>query len=168
MTEADKQLLIDLECGRVGYDTFLHQFSVDLKSNDSFIRAAIEDAIQSADPDNIQPTIALIWFSSDIKMFVDLLNELLINPNHSSHQVVAKTLQDKAPDPTSVPFVRKALETNFDYLAYTGSESVAIAKWFSHLLASIGTREAIDLIREYCDPADAGIAREMRYRLGKI
>ena len=168
MTEADKQLLIDLDCGKVTYDEFLKQFSVDLKSDNDFIITEVEAAIQSAEADIIRMTIPLIWFSTDISSFVDLLNELLINPNHKSHQVIAKTLQDHAPSPTTVPFVRKVLETNFDYLEYTGSDSCAIAKWFSWLLYSIGTDEAINLMKEYSNSTDEGIANEMRYRLNKV
>ncbi len=54
------------------------------------------------------------WFSADISNFVDLLDELLINPNHRSHQLIAKKLQDIIPSPPTVPFIRKALETNFN------------------------------------------------------
>lgn len=168
MTEADKQLLIDLDYGKVTFDDFLKQFSVDLKSDNDFIRTEMKAAIQSADTDRIQMTIPLIWFSEDISNFIDLLNELLINPNHRSHQVIAKNLQDDAPSPTTVPFVRKALETNFDYLEYTCSDSDAIAKWFSWLLYSIGTDEATNLMKEYSNSTDEGIANEMRYRLNKV
>jgi hypothetical protein len=168
MTEADKKLLIDLDYGRVTFDDFLKQFSVDLKSDNNFIRTEMEAAIQSAETDRIQMTIPLIWFSADIPSFVDLLNELLINPNHRSHQVIAKNLQDFVPSPTTVPFVRKALETNFDYLEYTCSDLDTIAKWFSWLLSSIGTDEAINLMKEYSNSTVEGIANEMRYRLNKI
>lgn len=168
MTDADKQLLIDLDYGRVNSFEFLNQFSVDLKSDINFIKTEMEAAIQSADPGRIEMTIPLIWFSANIPNFIDVLNRLLINPNHRSHQVIAKNLQDVAPSPTTVPFVRKALETNFDYLEYTCSESGAIAKWFSHLLQSIGTKEAIDLIQEFSKSTDEGIASEMQYRLDKI
>jgi hypothetical protein len=168
MTETDKELLINLENGRVTFENFLRQFSVDLKSDNNFIRTEMEAAIQSADHNRIQITIPLILFSADIRLFVDLLNELLINPNHISHQEIAKTLQDIAPSPTTVPFVRKALETNFEYLEYTCSDSDAIAKWFSWLLYSIGTDEAINLMKEYSNSTNEGIANEMRYRLNKI
>jgi hypothetical protein len=168
MTEEDRLLLVDLDYGRVTFDNFLKQFSIDLKSNNNFITTEIEAAIQSADIDRIQITIPLIWFSADIPNFVDLLNGLLINPNHRSHQVIAKNLQNFAPSPTTVPFVRKVLETNFEYLEYTCSDSDVIAKWFSWLLYSIATDEAINLMKEYSNSKDEGIANEMRYRLNKI
>ncbi len=168
MTEADEQLLIELYCGRVDRNIFLKNFSVDITRDIEYVRAEIEAAIKTADSEKIQMIIPLIEFSSDVSQFVDLLNELLINPNHRSHQRIAKTLQDNAPSPTTIPFVKKALETNFDYLNYTCSDSDAIAKWFSWLLYAIGTNEAIQLMQDYSNSPDEGIANEMRNRLNKI
>ncbi len=116
MTEKDKKLLIEFENGEITADNFLNQFSVELKSDNHFIYTEIQTAIESDDPAKLKLVIPLIWISDDISRFLDLLNELLINPNHKSHQRIAKTLQDKLPRPTTVPFVRKVLETNFDYL----------------------------------------------------
>jgi hypothetical protein len=167
MTDHDKQLLTELDCGIITRDIFLKDFSVDIKNETDFVRTEIRNAIATSDPVEIQMTLNLIWLSGDISKYVDILNELLINPNHRSHQQIAKTLQDKAPSPTTVPFVRKALERNFDYLEYTGSDSGAIAKWFSWLLYSIGTPEAIALMKEYGNSNDEGIRKEMLYRLKK-
>jgi len=167
MTEKDKQLLIDLTYGKITYDQLLKKFSIDIKSDSEFVRKEMNVAIDSNDPDEIEMTLPLIWLSGDIYKYTDILNELLINPNHRKHQEIARGLQDY-PSPTTVPFVRKALETNFDYLEYTCSESNAIATWFSWLLYSIGTTEAIDLIKEYSNSADEGIRNEMLYRLKKV
>lgn len=168
MTDQDKQLLAEFDYGIITSDTFLNNFSVDIKSDTDFVKTEMINAIATSDPDEIQMTLALIWLSGDISKYVDILNELLINPNHRSHQLIAKTLQDEAPSPSTVPFVRKALESNFDYLEYTCSDSDAIAKWFSWLLYSIGTTEAIDLMKEYSNSSDEGIRNEMLYRLKKV
>ena len=98
---------------------------------------------------------------------ITLLNELLVSPGHEEHQQVAKLLQN-IKSPSTIPFVRKALESNFDYLEYTCSDSNAIAKWFSWLLFSIGTEDAINLIKEYTKSTDKGIRKEMIYRLSKV
>jgi hypothetical protein len=168
MTNQDKQLLAELDYGIITTDIFLKNFSVNIKNDTGFVKTEVRKAIETSDPDEIQMTLVLIWLSGDISKYVDILNELLINPNHRSHQQIAKNLQDDAPRPTSVPFVRKALESNFDYLEYTCSDSGAIAKWFSWLLYSIGTTEAIDLMREYSNSSNEGIRNEMLYRLKKI
>jgi hypothetical protein len=128
MTDHDKQLLAELENGIITTDIVLNNFSVDIKNDIDFVRTEMKNAIATSDPDKIQMTLALIWLSGDISKFVEILNELLINQNHRSHQQIAKKLQDNAPSPTTVPFVRKALETKFEYLEYTYSESNVIAK----------------------------------------
>jgi hypothetical protein len=167
MTDRDKQLLAEFDYNIVSTETFLKRFSVDITRDSEFVKAELRTAIDSSDPDEIQMTLALVWLSGDISKYIDFLNELLLNRNHRSHQQVARVLQDN-PSPTTVPFVRKVLESNFDYLEYTCSDTDAIAKWFSWLLYSIGTTEAIDLIKEYSSSKDEGIRKEMLYRLSKI
>lgn len=98
---------------------------------------------------------------------INILNDLLIEPGHRQHQLIARILQS-AKDPSTIPFIRKALESNFDYLQYTCSEPEVIAKWFSWLLSSIGTEEAISLMEEYTKCPNEGISSEMKYRLAKI
>lgn len=166
MTDLDKQLLNEYTEGIMTAEYLLQHLSVDMKDTGS-VRKEMNLAIGSADVNEIQLAIELVWLSSDTSVFVDLLNELLINPNHRSHQRIAKTLQD-TPSPTTVPFVRKVLESNFTYLDYTYSEPAVIAKWFSWLLYSIGTTEAIDLMKEYSHSTDEGISKEMLYRLRNI
>ena len=92
--------------------------------------------------------IRLVWGHTDLSSFTDILNELLIDPNHHLHQETARALQELK-SPSSIPYIERVLKTHFDYLSYTCSESAAIAKWFSHLLADIGTTEAISMIELY-------------------
>ena len=99
--------------------------------------------------------------------FIDELNILLLDPNHRKHQIITKKIQDLG-NPKSIPFIREALKSNFDYLEYTGSDSDAIAKWFSWALFAIGTKEAIAIIKEYTKSDDEGIRNEMVYRLNKV
>ena len=84
MTEEDKQLLIDFENGSLAPIEVLYSFSTDLQTNFEFINAELREAIESRNEQRIQLTINLIWLSAEISEFIDLLNELLINPHHSS------------------------------------------------------------------------------------
>ena len=168
MTDQDKLVLAELDHGIITTNIFLKNFSVDIKNNTTYVRTEMMNAISTCDPDEIEMTLYLVWLSGDIPKYVDILNELLLDPNHKCHQQIAKTLQDDAPSPSTVPFVRKVLESNFDHLEYTCSESDSIAKWFSWLLYSIGTTEAIDLMKEFSNSNDEGIRNEMRYRLKKL
>ncbi len=53
----------------------------------------------------------------------DLLNELLIAPGHQSHQQVARALQ-KLGSPSTIPFVKRAIDGGSDHLDYTCSPHV--------------------------------------------
>jgi hypothetical protein len=167
MTEIEKRLLADLNYGKITVADLLERFPVDLQNNSVYIRNEVKEAINSRDSNSVEDAMSLIWLSGDPSRFTDLLNELLVNPDHISHQRIAKTLQD-IKSPTTVPFVRKVLETNFDYLQYTSSDDEVIAKWFSWLLAEIGTKDAINLMQEYGSSTNAGIKKEMLYRLKRI
>ncbi len=164
MNDLQQNLLEDWELGQVSEETLLADFGIDLKQNTHFVVEEIEQAIQNKNADQLDLCINLIWLSGNCKRYIDLLNRLLLVPHHWSHQAITQNIQDIA-HPSSIPFIKKVLESNFEYLDYTGSESAAIAKWFSWALASIGTPEAIDVLKEFSHSSNKGIAQEMQYRL---
>jgi hypothetical protein len=167
MNHQERKLLIDWQSGKISKEDFLASFSVDIRNDKNYVISEVEKAIEANETEEIELAINLIWLSDNEAEFIDLLHKLLLNPNHRSHQYILKSLQDLK-KPKSVTFIKKALETNFDYIPYTGSDSYGIAKWFSWALASIGTDEAIDLIKEYSHSEDEGIREEMLYRLKRI
>ncbi|MDH6308263.1 hypothetical protein M2451_001112 [Dysgonomonas sp. PFB1-18] len=57
-------------------------------------------------PQDIQLAINEIKQVNNCNDFTDILNKLLLNPNHRSHQYVARLLQGIA-SPASVPYVTK-------------------------------------------------------------
>ena len=132
-----------------------------------FIKRVLNNSINTKNKEDIEQAINLLWLHGDYTEFVDELNILLLEPNHTTHQAITKAIQDLK-NPKSVPYIRKALESNFDYLEYTSSDSEVIAKWFSWALYSIGSKEAIELIKEYTKSNNEGIRKEMMYRLNKV
>ena len=167
MTERQIQLIEELDFQKITLTEFYNEFGLDLKENSDFIKNEINKAAEKNNSEELNLAIRLILFHSEESIFIDELNELLINPNHTSHQQITKTIQDIG-NPSSIPFIRIALESEFDYLEYTCSESDVIAKWFSWALYKIGTDEAIELIKEYSESENDGIKSEMLYRLNKI
>jgi HEAT repeat protein len=131
------------------------------------IEIKVTKSIKEGNREELDDVVLELLQLENISNYVDLLNELLLVPFHYQHQAITKALQD-IKSPSSVSFIRKVLETKFDYLEYTCSESNAIAKWFSWALYCIGTEEAIKLMKEYANSEDEGIRKEMRYRLNKL
>jgi hypothetical protein len=167
MTDHDKILLAEYSFGIISEETLCKRFSIDLSNDADYINSELKFAIGNVDEEDLDQYISLIWFSGNILNHIDILNELLITPNHTSHQRIARTLQQIA-SPTTVPYVRKVLEMGYDHLKYSGSESASITKWFSWLLHSIATPDAVDLMKEYSNSADPSIRKEMIYRLEKL
>lgn len=167
MKELEIQLLQAFNSGKLTRDLLLEKFPADLRHDRVYIDSIVREAIAEGDAPLLDLAILLIWLSGDLAAFTDLLNELLVDPNHHRHQAIAKTLQD-IKSPSTIPFVEKALATHFDYLNYTCSDSDVITKWFSWLLFEISTPEAFALMKRYTDDPDEGIRKEMQYRLAKV
>lgn len=167
MTDTERELVTKVNSGQLTTEQFHQQFPVDIRKSKDYVIREIRIAIDNENIDELELAISLIWLAGTDKQFVDILNELLIYPNHRSHQFVTKTIQE-IKSPSSVPFIRQVLQNNFQFLAYTCSDSDAIAKWFSWALYSIGTTDAIELMREYSNSSDEGIRKEMIYRLNKV
>ncbi len=167
MTALEKRLLKQWESGKITTEIFNAQFPIDVSNNAQYLIDEINNAAKLAKNKELSSLINLIYLCENKAPFIDVLNELLINPNHKSHQFITKTLQNLK-QPSSVKFIKQALETDFDYLNYTASEPEAIAKWFSWALFSIGTEEAINTLRQYAQSDNAGIKKEMTYRLNKF
>lgn len=133
----------------------------------AYIIGELKLRFESDIPQEINRITDEIIATKSYKDFTLILNELLLYPNHKSHQYVARLLQSIA-DSSSIPYVRKVLESNFEYLKYTSSDPIVITKWFSWLLVAINTDEAIDLIQEFAKCKNKGIRDEMKYRLRRI
>lgn len=166
MTDKQIQILSDYHSRKIPRGEFLQEFGKEIEDV-KFIKKEIKTSIKTKNEENIERAISLIWFARNYEEFIDELNILLLEPNHRNHQLITKTIQDLG-NPKSIPFIKKALETNFDYLEYTCSNSDVIAKWFSWALFSIGTENAINVIKEYTKSEDDGIRDEMIYRLNKL
>ncbi len=127
----------------------------------------IEKAISDNDTNLLQIAVDKLELVEINQDFVPILNQLLLNKNHKGHQFITKRIQTLK-SPTSVTFIEKVLESNFDYLHYTCSNDDVIAKWLSHALFQIGTQEAIDLMKKHTISENELINKEMIYRLSKL
>ena len=133
----------------------------------SYLVGLIQDARNENDRDQIELLVDAAFEIENESTRVSVLNNLLLIDGHHGHQEITKELQDIG-HPSTVAFIEKALKLGFSRFKYTCSEPEVIAKWFSHALVSIGTKEAIALIEEYANSSDEGISSEMKYRLDKI
>jgi hypothetical protein len=133
-------------------DFIIGQLAIAIEKDDWYVQATLLEMARSIN-------------SPDIK--ADILNNLLLIPDHSFHQEVAREIQLLG-HPSSTAYIEKILSDGFGIFEYTCSEDGVIAKWFSHALADIGTKEAIQTIQKFALSSNEEIAHEMKYRLEKI
>ncbi len=166
--DAEQDLLLwELENGDVTPSGFLKRFSVDIINDVNFVKSEIRANMSASDPYELDRLLNLLWLSGNYNRYVDLLNELLVCPNHYSHQHIARVLQ-KLKDPSTIRYVKIALDSNFKYLEYTCSEDSAVAKWFSWILFEIGTEDSIQMLKDYTKSENESIRQEMTDRLSKL
>lgn len=79
------------------------------------------------DYEKLDSSIGLLLKTNAPRQYLDLFHQLLLMPEHTYHQQVARVLQQIG-DPDTIPYVKKVFEQGFDYLDYTCSDSCVIAK----------------------------------------
>lgn len=162
-----KQLLRDFALGNINPEQFRGGLPAGIQLTKEYVSAEINAAIDQPEREELNHAIRLLWVFTEHEEVLDVLHRLLLTPHHYHHQYITKSLQNIG-SPSSLPFIRTVLESDFGYLKYTASEPEVIAKWFSWALRSIGTPEAIQTIRDFAQSTNKGIRREMRYRLRKM
>lgn len=167
MTSDQHSFLLELEDDSFSKAEVFARLGVNLDQDTTFLCDELRAAISGKEGETIDLLLNLFWHIDSPNPYLPLLNELISLPGHNSHQFVVRLVQ-KIGHPDSLPFIRKALESDFAYLEYTASEHGVIAKWFSWALFAIGTSEAIEMIREFAQSPDSEIREEMQYRLKKV
>jgi len=112
MTEKQIELIRKYYSGKLVKENLFKEFGNEILEI-KFVKEEIRKSFLSKNSDNTNRAISLIWFQEDYEPFIDELNMLLLDPYHTSHQVITKTIQDLK-NPTSIPFIRKALKTRCD------------------------------------------------------
>ena len=132
----------------------------------------VNQAAKLEDPDIKEEALEKVFEEvcglSDKKQKVEVFNNLLVIKEHWHHKEILQGLQGLA-DPSSLIFIEEAFNQGFEHIDdYNGSGYAPIAKWFSHTLASIGTKEAVELIERFSNSENIEISTEMKYRLNNI
>ena len=137
------------------------------KSTDQFI-LRMNEAVKNEDHDEMLDIIYDICELPEDDIAVDALNHLLIIKGHFRHENILKSIQDYA-HPSSVKYIEVALNQGFEHIDYyNGSGFAPISQWFSYALASINTKEAVDLLKKYARHENDEISGHMRRLLEQI
>lgn len=131
------------------------------------VRAWLLDASARFDSELVEFALTLgFWFSMPTDI-VDLVHRLVLETWHFRHEDMIRLLQEHR-DPRSVAVLRDAiqLKSQLGYLDY--DDYGAFYKKCLWALQSIGTSEAIDLIRLCSKSSDPVLATQAAHRLTRI
>ena len=116
----------------------------------------LNKAVSASERKKTEAVVDAVFQIEDESLRAEVLNEMLVIKEHCKHQEITRELQNIG-HPSSVKYIDLMLKDGFEHLAYNGSESDVIAKWFSHALKSIGTEDAIAVIAKYSQSNDKGM-----------
>lgn len=88
--------------------------------NSPSVREVVQEAIAGQDYERINTVTEQLLSANNPRLYLDVLNLLLVTSGHNHHQEVAMKLQQIG-DPSTIPYVRQVFAHGFDYLDYTCS-----------------------------------------------
>ena len=131
------------------------------------IRQIFADIVVSKRAEDLYYFLTLQSLFEEDDEFIDILHQLLQEPWHDRYEEIAHHLQHRK-NPKSIPFLKDAMQKKFDFLESYGTGTRQFISQSGHALQRIGTKEAIDVIRELSRSSDPVLRDEMLYRLSRI
>ncbi|WP_121964739.1 hypothetical protein [Myroides sp. N17-2] len=168
MEEKLKQNIEDFELGRISKAELLNRLTYLLKNNSKEVHNIFQEIILSKSEDELELGLTLLFLIEQNNEFTDILNYLILEPWHSKYEDIIHILQERK-DPSSVSFIVKAMQKKYDYLESYGTGTGQFVCQCGHALASIGTKAALDAIRDLSNHSENILIRvEMKYRLRRV
>ena len=131
-----------------------------------FVKSYIKEALASKSETFSSSAVVLYERFQAKALLENEFNQFLVNPYHNRHQELLLGLQSKRFE-SSVAYIDRALTEGFE-LFNVDSEDAVVAKWYSHALGSIGTEEAMAVLKKHSHSENEEIAFEMAYRLKRL
>ena len=123
--------------------------------------------LQSKNAGDLEFGLVILYALEENNDMLDLLHQTLLEPWHREYEALAHELQRRK-RPESIPFLKEAMQQKFPYPESYGTGTGQFINQCGHALWSIGTKEALDVIRELSQSDDPVLKDQMLYRLSRI
>jgi hypothetical protein len=167
MQEDLKELILQYQRQKISNEEFISKLSFDRTHKDSFIRNIFKDIIQSKNAESVDYGLTLLWILEKDDEFIDIVHQLILESWHGQYENIAHELQRRS-NKLSIPFLKLAMQKKYDFLESYGSGTRQFINQCGHALRSIGTEDALDVIKELSKSNDPVLRDEMLYRISKI
>lgn len=149
MTNAERELILDLIAHRISESDFLARFPIDPRSDPSSVTRILEQAYCTQNASDVEFGMYLgFHFNSFSQDSVEILCKLLVEDWHKQHEDIAWILQ-KLKDPASVGPLYWAANASLPYLAYDDAHALATkAMWALSEINSEDARRKLTLLTQ--------------------
>lgn len=137
------------------------------KSNMEKDSISLSQILLNKNADEVENLMINAYSNKNDDEIIIMIHKLIAEPWHRSHEEMAHYLQNSK-RPESVPFIKNAMMKRYDYLESYGTGTRQFINQCGHALKSIGTEQAINVIKELTKSNDEIIRDEMLYRVSKI
>jgi len=119
-----------------------------------------ETIIATEDAPGVDYGLSIIHELDLSSAMLDTLHRLILAPWHYRYEDLIHTLQ-KLKHPASVPIIKAAMQKRYDYLESYGTGTQQFISQCGYALVSIGTDEALAVIKELAQSNDPILQAEM-------
>ncbi|MCU1799159.1 hypothetical protein CUU45_18040 [Pectobacterium polaris] len=125
MNQYNQELLNMFYSQNISKYELIKKFDLECHTSIELISKEIENASQKKSADELEDAITLIFIFNEKKIPVEQLNYLLLEHWHYKHEDIASLLQDIKSE-SSVEYLFKATEENYEYLSFDDSYALAV------------------------------------------
>ncbi|CAA9199834.1 hypothetical protein [Flavobacterium collinsii] len=168
MIEKLRQNINDYQMRKITREELIKKLPFSKESQYHEGRKIAENIIASKNSNDVNFCIWLLWILEENDEHIDLFHKLLLEPWHTEYNDIIHDLQRRE-HPSSVPVIKIAIQQKYDSLEAYSTGTGQFINQCGHALKSIGTKEAIDTIKDLAENSEDPIIKvEMIYRLSKI
>ena len=148
-------------------ERFVKEIQDEIGNRKEDFRKLFEQIIKKQNADELEYGLVILYTIEEENEWIDLIHKLILEPWHREYEELAHDLQRRK-RPESIPILEEAIRKKFDYLESYGTGTRQFINQCGHALRSIGTEEAIMVIRELSESRDPILKDEMLYRISRI
>ena len=153
---------------KISQEELLNEIEGNSPKFEKKLKEELENAILNNDGKRLEYLIYTLFLtegSIDIKVYVDLLNQLIVCKWHEQHENIAMLLQ-KIHSPSSVIFLKKAIYMHPQYLEWDDNYAFEVKCIWA--LGYIKNLEAKEVLEQVSKDANEILSQNAKNQLGKI
>lgn len=146
MTDFEKETILNFALDKITYNDFLKAIDIDESMIEEYTLKTLANGYQDKNSDTIGYTFYFGYNNVRSEKFIPILNKLLVEDWHKSHEDIARLLQAlKSPD--SIDFLDRAIFINAKLEYLPGDMSGALIRKCCFALGNINTVRSREILK---------------------